>query len=73
MHVPVLINLQEKKMRYLADNPKYGLERDEIQVGYLSCFEGSHTIYYRIMTDHIDIIDVLYQSMEPKRHLFKEE
>ncbi len=60
-------------MRYLADNPEYGSARDEIQVGYMSCFEGSHTIYYKIMPNHIDIIDVLHQSMETERHLWEEK
>ena len=59
------------RMRYLAENPKSGQSRDELNVGYYSYFEGSHTIYYRIRPDHVDIIDVLHQSMEPLRHLTK--
>lgn len=57
------------KMRHLAENPASGKSRDEIRPGYYSCFEGSHTIYYKIHADSIAIIDVLHQSMEPMRHL----
>ncbi|MCH7622878.1 MAG: type II toxin-antitoxin system RelE/ParE family toxin [Nitrospinae bacterium] len=61
------------RMRYLADNPKQGRARDKIKPGYYSYFEGSHTIYYKILADHIAIIDILHQSMEPLRHLMEED
>ncbi len=57
------------RMQYLADSPAQGMLRNDIKAGYYSHFEGSHTIYYRIRDTHIDIIDVLHQSMEPTRHL----
>jgi len=57
------------RMQYLADQPARGTARDDIKAGYYSHFEGSHTIYYRIRDTHIDIIDVLHQSMDPTRHL----
>lgn len=57
------------RMQYLADQPTRGKARDDIKAGYYSHFEGSHTIYYRIRDTHIDIIDVLHQSMDPARHL----
>lgn len=57
------------RMQYLADQPGQGKSRDDIKAGYYSHFEGSHTIYYRIRDTHIDIIDVLHQSMDPTRHL----
>lgn len=56
-------------MTHLAKHPQEGKARDDIKVGYYSYFEGSHTIYYRIRDTHIDVIDVLHQSMEPNRHL----
>lgn len=55
--------------RALAENPHQGLSRDELKPGYFSSFVGTHTIYYRIKSDRIEIIDVLHQSMEPERHL----
>jgi len=56
-------------MQKLADNPAIGIERPEIKQGYYSKFTGSHTVYYRISDNHIAIIDILHQSMEPKLHI----
>ncbi len=61
------------RMRLLADNPKLGRARNEIKRGYFSYFEGSHTIYYKILADRIAVIDVLHQSMEPMRRLLKDD
>ena len=63
------LKILKKHMKDLAATPTRGKERDEIKVGYYSSFIGSHTIYYRIADVHIEIIDVLHQSMEPMRHL----
>ncbi|WP_281281929.1 hypothetical protein [Aliikangiella coralliicola] len=41
----------------------------DLKVGYHSDFIGSHTIYYRIKPTHIDVIDVLHQSMEASKHI----
>ncbi len=59
------------RMRFLAENPKLGMARTDLLFDWLchSYPEGSHTIYYEIYTDHIVIIDVLHQSMEPELHL----
>lgn len=67
-----LENLRDR-MRLLADNPKLGRARNEIKPGYYSYFEGSHAIYYKILTDRIAIIDVLHQLMEPMRRLLKDD
>lgn len=57
-------------MRAAAQRPDAkGMARDDIKKGYYSVFVGKHTIYYRIRDTHIDIIDVLHQSMDPMRHL----
>ena len=58
-----------KKLHELAENPLRGITREDLKVGYYSDIVGSHTIYYRIKPTHIDIIDVLHQSMEPSKHL----
>ena len=57
------------RMRVLSESPLTGIARNEIKKGYYSYFEGSHTVYYRISETHIDIIDILHQSMEPATHL----
>lgn len=64
-----LENIREK-MRSLAENPLSGKLREELKAGYFSAFVGTHTIYYKIQSSHIEIIDVLHQSMEPSRHIF---
>ena len=61
------------RMRYLADNPERGQARNETRWGYYSYFEGSLTIYYKILSDQIAIIDILHQSMEPMRHLLESD
>jgi len=58
-----------KRMQALAENPSLGIIREDLKVGYHSDFVGSHTIYYRVKTTHIDIIDVLHQAMEPSKHI----
>ena len=58
------------KMRLAAKNPdKEGRARDDIKQGYYSIRAEKHYIYYRIRDTHIDIIDVLHESMEPQRHI----
>ena len=59
------------KMQNLAGDPDRGTARDEIKNGYYSAFIERHTIYYKILPDHIAIIDVMHQRMEPKRHLWQ--
>jgi toxin ParE1/3/4 len=56
-------------MRTAAKNPENGQERCEIKQGYYSIRADKHHIYYRVRDTHIEIIDVLHQSMEPGLHL----
>ncbi|PCJ46910.1 MAG: hypothetical protein COA74_12715 [Gammaproteobacteria bacterium] len=58
-----------KQLKALAENPSLGVVREDLKVGFYSHFTGSHTIYYRIPPEYIDIIDVLHQSMDPSRHI----
>ncbi len=63
------LKLLRDKMRVAADNPYNGQKRSEIKEGYHSIRAGKHHIYYRIQETHIEIIDVLHQSMEPGLHI----
>ena len=56
-------------MRLAAKNPDKGQERSEIKAGYYSLRAEKHHIYYRVRDTHIEIIDVLHQSMEPELHI----
>ncbi len=58
-----------KKMKALAENPSRGIIREDLKVGYHSDFIGSHTIYYKIQSTHIDVIGILHQSMDPTKHI----
>jgi toxin ParE1/3/4 len=57
------------KLQELAKTPSKGKPRDDIKAGYRSAFVESHTIYYMIADEHIEILDVLHQRMEPTLHL----
>ncbi|MDT0498131.1 type II toxin-antitoxin system RelE/ParE family toxin [Algiphilus sp. W345] len=63
------LGMLRKEMRAAAANPERGRERNEIKPGYYSVPAEKHHIYYRIGDAHIEIIDVLHQSMEPSLHL----
>ncbi len=63
------IKLLREKMRGAANSPYKGQKRSEIKEGYHSIRAGRHHIYYRIQETHIEIIDVLHQSMEPGLHI----
>lgn len=57
-------------MRQVARNPiSEGRSRDEIKPGYYSIRAEKHYVYYRVRDAHIDVIDVLHESMEPNRHI----
>ena len=58
-----------KRMKALAENPSRGIIREDLKVGYHSDFIGSHTIYYKIQPTHIDVLDVIHQSMDPTKHI----
>lgn len=58
------------KMHQAACNPiSEGRARDEIKPGYYSIRAEKHYVYYRVRDAHIDVIDVLHESMEPNRHI----
>ena len=65
----VYLNHMRDRMQALAINPLLGKARDELKLGFYSSYVGSHTIYYRIQPNQIEIIDVLHQAMEPSKHI----
>lgn len=68
--VRYLENLLDR-FEFIAEDPKRGKHRLEIDAAYFSYFVGSHTVYYIINAEQIQIVDVLHQSMEPTRYLLK--
>lgn len=72
----IYLSSLHKRMQFLAVKPHAGLQQTDIFYDGLchSYFEGSHTIYYLIVSaSQINIIDILHQSMEPKRHLLDKD
>ena len=65
----VYLNMLRAKMRNAAKSPLQGRNRNDIKSGYFSVQAEKHHIYYRIRDTHIEIIDVLHQSMEPALHI----
>ena len=63
------LKMLREHLRLAAKKPASGQQRSEIKEGYYSVRADRHHIYYRIRNTHIDIIDILHQSMEPKLHL----
>lgn len=58
-----LSNLADR-FSWLADHPLVGRPRDDIRPGIRSFREGSHVVYYRAVSDRIEIIGVLHQSRD---------
>ena len=63
------LKILRDRMRAAAKKPEKGKQRGDIKPGYYSLQAEKHHIYYRIRDSHIEIIDVLHQSMEPKIHI----
>lgn len=63
------LRLIEKKLQTMAEKPDIGRKREEVKEGYFSFLAGSHVIFYRKAKNHIEVIDILHQGMDPYRHL----
>ena len=57
------------RLEFIAEDPERGMHRPELNVDCFSYFVGSHTVYYRVVAERVQVIDILHQSMEPARHL----
>lgn len=58
----------DKRMAWLAENPQLGKSRDDIKPHYLSFPEGQHVIFYREVKGNVEILGILHQSMDFKKH-----
>ena len=56
------------RMKWLADNPKVGLKRSDIQEGLYTYPQGSHFIAYRESAEGIEVARVLHQTMDYEVH-----
>ncbi len=62
------VKLLERRIQLLAKTPGIGKPRDEVRPEYFSCPEGKQIIFYRIKKDHIEVVRILHESMEPNLH-----
>ena len=53
----------------LTEQPLMGVERPELLPGARSLPIESHTLFYRVTTDTVEIIRVLHGRQDPQRHL----
>ena len=53
----------------LTEQPMMGTDRPELLAGNKSLPVESHTLYYRVTSDTVEIIRVLHGRQDPSRHL----
>lgn len=58
----------DDRFRWLAEHPRLGKHRPDINDGYYCFPQGAHLIFYLIGTDAIDIIGVPHQHMDVGRY-----
>ncbi len=58
----------ETTLGSLVEQPNLGRERPEIREGLRSFIYEQHTIFYRIMSDHLRIVRVLHSRRDMPRH-----
>lgn len=53
----------------VADDPGRGRACDEIRAGYRRYRIGSHLIFYVERAEGVDVIRILHERMDPRRHV----
>lgn len=59
----------EQLFENLGNHPKSGRSRNEIRKGLRSISYISHTVFYRIMEDHLRIVRILHASRDVVKFL----
>jgi toxin ParE1/3/4 len=54
---------------FIARDPRRGRSCHDIRPGYYRYSVGSHVLFYRVTTTGIEIVRVLHQRMDFRRHL----
>lgn len=54
----------DKCFAWLAENPRLGKHRPEVEEGYYSFPQGSHLIFYILRDRGIDIIGIPHRNMD---------
>lgn len=53
----------------LTEQPLIGIDRSELLAGARSLPIESHTLFYRVTPDTLEIVRVLHGRQDPQRHL----
>ncbi len=53
----------------LCSNPLVGVDISDIRQGYRSFPSGHHVILYRLKADRLEVVTILHERMDPRRHL----
>jgi len=59
----------DARMELLVDHPQMGTARDDVRRGYRCLREARHLIFYRAAAGTVEIVRVLHQRMDVRRHL----
>jgi toxin ParE1/3/4 len=60
----VYLRALDERFQWLAENPRAGKHRPDIQQGYYCFPQGSHLVFYMMREGGIDIIGVPHQHMD---------
>jgi len=53
----------------VAGDPSKGRPCDDVRAGYFKIASGSHLIFYRFHGQRVEVVRVLHQRMDVRRHL----
>jgi toxin ParE1/3/4 len=53
----------------IGASPAIGQTCDEVREGYRRHPAGSHVVFYRIESDHVDVVRILHGRMDIRRQL----
>ena len=56
-------------MVLVAVDPRRGEACDDIRPGYRRYLAGSHLIFFRVVSDDIEVVRVLHQRMDHEQHM----
>ncbi|MCV6615295.1 MAG: type II toxin-antitoxin system RelE/ParE family toxin [Cellvibrionaceae bacterium] len=59
----------KRQLVLLAQQARLGRKRPELIEGVRSLPYKSHTLYYRIVADRVELVRVLHGRQDPQRHL----
>jgi toxin ParE1/3/4 len=58
-----------QRIEAVAARPAMGQDCSDIRAGYCKISCGSHSLFYRLIADGIDIVRILHERMDFARHI----